>query len=236
MRQRHLFASVLCLAVVAVLFGCSSEGEKEPTAKEMRPLDLIRMTPQFSQADLFAFRHPVRSEKNPFVTLETSKGTMLLELYHDVAPIHVDSFSARVREGFYDGLVFHRIIDRFMIQSGAFQADGNYRQVPYLLNAEFSELLHYEGSLGAARGQDPNSASTQFFIDLERNNQTEYLDGKYTVFGQLISGYDVLHAIGSVECVPRGSEVSLPKENVFLQRAYLCDKNGQPVSGAAAEQ
>ena len=236
MNRTLLSVGVIWLTALVVLAGCSSEESGEQPASKMRPIDLMRATPQFSQVDAATYRHPIRDAENKLVMLETSKGKMMLELYRDVAPAHADSFTARVAEGFYDGLVFHRIIDRFMIQSGAFTADGQYRRVAYMLNAEFSELPHYEGALGAARGGDPNSASTQFFIDLERNDKTAYLDKKYTVFGHLITGYDVLHAIGSVPCEAQGGEMSKPIEPVHLYRAYLCDADGGAIGSSATGQ
>ena len=117
-----------------------------------------------------------------------------------------------------------------MIQGGDRTGAG---RAPYLLNAEFSDLSHTEGTLSMARAMDPNSASSQFFLCLERNQKTASLDGKYTVFGHLLKGYDVLHRIGSVECVPnpeRRGEPSKPTEEVFLVRAYLSDMEGNELN------
>jgi cyclophilin family peptidyl-prolyl cis-trans isomerase len=157
---------------------------------------------------------------------------MTLELYHDVAPHHADSFAVRVAEGFYSGTIFHRVVKNFMIQGGFVQLVGK-EGVDYFLPDEFSTLQHREGTLSMASSGQPNSAQTQFFICLSRNRSTEYLDGRYTVFGHLIKGYDVLHQIGEVPVEASqvmGGEVSQPIEQVTLIRAYLSDAEGNPIT------
>lgn len=175
---------------------------------------------------------PIRNPKNLFVTIETDFGKMVLELYRDVAPIHADSFMARSKDGFYDGTIFHRILKNFMIQGGDPEGTGR-GGAGYFLKAEFSDLPHQDGTLSMARSTDPNSASSQFFICLGRNRSTSGLDGQYTVFGQLITGYNVLHELGSVQCVPNPGnprEVSKPVEEVVLRRAYESDAYGFALS------
>jgi len=152
-----------------------------------------------------------RKADNPEIAIETDFGTMTLELFRDVAPIHVDSMLSRIREKFYDGLIFHRVIDGFMIQAG--QAG----KPKYFLPAEFSKLKHVEGTLSMARrGGDVNSASTQFFICLA---PAPHLNGQYTIFGQLMDGYDVLHKIGSVE-TGRGDR---PLKDVYIRRMHILE-------------
>jgi len=170
----------------------------------------------------------MRNSDNPIVTIETDYGKMVFELYRDVAPAHVDSFLARADEGFYDSLLFFRVIQDFMIQSGDPQNNGT-GGAGYNLNAEFNELLHVEGTLSMARGYSENSAGTQFFVCLARNPKTEYLDGKYTVFGQLLEGFETLQKIGvvPVEAQSHG-EISRPKEPVYMIKAYRSDINGNP--------
>lgn len=175
--------------------------------------------------------YPIRNPKDKFVTLETDFGKMVLELYHDVAPAHADSFVSLTNKGFYNGTIFHRVIKNFMIQGGDPQGTG-MGHTDYNLKAEFSDLPHEDGTLSMARGRDPNSASCQFFICLGRNSMTASLDRQYTVFGHLIRGYDALHAIGNVRCEqnpgnPR--EISRPVEDVYLRKAYVSDDMGNPI-------
>jgi len=226
---------IISLALLtAVLFllgqaGCSKEEKKaetESTTTAEQPPQ-----PQYNYDSLAMVRAPVRNESNKFATLVTDYGNMTVELYHDVAPAHADSFVARTKDGFYDSTIFHRVIDKFMIQGGDPTGTGGGR-AEYTLNAEFSDLPHKEGTLSMARSMDPNSASCQFFTCLDSNRMTASLDNKYTVFGHLIKGYDVLHKIGSAECIPNPGnprEVSKPKEDIYLIKAYVSDAEGSEI-------
>jgi cyclophilin family peptidyl-prolyl cis-trans isomerase len=133
--------------------------------------------------------------RNPVVELVTSMGNIKLELFPDVAPNHVKNFLSLAKSGFYDGLIFHRVIDGFMIQAGAFTADGQRKNAP-TIPAEFNDSLHNEGTLAMARADDPNSAASQFYICLVPRHELDY---KFTVFGKTIGGMDVVHAIGKVK-------------------------------------
>jgi peptidylprolyl isomerase len=115
-----------------------------------------------------------------------------VELFPDVAPLHTENFLKLANEGFYDSVIFHRVIDGFMIQSGDPTGTGMGNS-GNMLQAEFNDSLHYPGTLAMARGPQPNSASSQFYICLARRQD---LDHKYTVFGKTISGFDVVQAIG----------------------------------------
>jgi cyclophilin family peptidyl-prolyl cis-trans isomerase len=214
--------------------GCSQKTEeaKKDTASKAETAQKVAV-PQakYNYDSLATVRYPIRNKDNKLVTLETDLGNMTLELYRDVAPAHADSFVARAKEGFYDSTIFHRVIEGFMIQGGDPTGTGR-GNAGYFLNAEFSNLPHIEGTLSMARAMDPNSASCQFFICLDSNRTTAYLDGKYTVFGHLIKGYDVLHKIGSVECVPNPgnpNEVSKPKNDVHIIKAYISDADGKEI-------
>jgi cyclophilin family peptidyl-prolyl cis-trans isomerase len=167
-------------------------------------------------------KYQKRKTDNPVILIETDFGKMKLELFRDVAPIHVDSMLSRIKEGFYDGLIFHRIIDGFMIQGGDPLGTGR-GNAGYMLPAEFSDVPHLEGTLSMARGRADNSASCQFFICLAR---TPHLDGKYTVFGQLMEGYEALQKIGKVEV--GGPQKSKPVKDVYIRKmTILGDKAPQ---------
>jgi cyclophilin family peptidyl-prolyl cis-trans isomerase len=133
----------------------------------------------------------------PTATIETTAGTLTLELWDDVAPKHVENFKKLALDGFYDGVNFHRIIKDFMIQGGC--PDGTGSGGPgWTINAEFNDREHHEGVLSMARTADPNSAGSQFFICLGRDH-CQHLDGSYTAFGKITDGIDVVRTIGSVE-------------------------------------
>lgn len=171
---------------------------------EQAPVDKSK-TPDKQAKETYKKHNP----DNPEIAIETDFGNMKLELFRDVAPIHVDSMLSRIRDEFYDGLIFHRIIDNFMIQA------GEAGKPKYFLPAEFSKLPHKEGTLSMARrGNSINSGSTQFFICLAAK---PHLDGKYTVFGHLMEGYDVLHKIGSVETGSRDR----PVKDVYIRKMHI---------------
>lgn len=155
---------------------------------------------------------------NPKVKMVTSMGDIYLELYPEVAPRHVENFLKLSKEGFYDGLMFHRVIDGFVIQGGCPNGDGtggSGENVP----AEFNDSIHRDGTLSMARAADENSASSQFFICL---NRLESLDNKYTVFGQTVEGLDVVHAIGKTPTTGRrGTPPNRPEEPVYIKRIEI---------------
>ncbi len=131
----------------------------------------------------------------PTATIETSKGTITIELWDDVAPKHTENFQKLAKNGFYDDLIFHRVISGFMIQGGC--PDGTGMGGPgWNIDAEFNEREHHPGVLSMARSQDPNSAGSQFFICLER---CPHLDGQYTAFGQVTEGIEVVQEIGATQ-------------------------------------
>lgn len=208
------------LAMVLSQLACSSESE-EPATETPETTQKADMTDPANKT------HPIRNQDNPLVTLETNHGKLVLELYHDVAPAHADSFLARTNDGFYNNTIFHRVIAGFMIQGG--DPTGTGTGGPgYSIPAEFNELPHQEGTLSMARGPDPNSAGSQFFVCLARRPN---LDRQYTVFGQLIKGYDVLQKIGAVPVGPQDyGEQSRPLEEVKLIKAYASDAEGNPLS------
>lgn len=123
-----------------------------------------------------------------FVTMNTTKGPVVMELYPDVAPKHVESFKSLIAKGFYDGLTFHRVVPGFVVQGG--DPLGNGMGGPgYTVPAEFNNKNHVRGTVAAARSQDPNSAGSQFYIVLDQNS-VRHLDGQYTIFGQVLSGME----------------------------------------------
>jgi len=130
--------------------------------------------------------------------IETRFGNIKLRFFPDVAPNHVNNFIELARKGFYDGTVFHRIIPGFMIQGGDPNSKGPDRakygtgNPGYTLKAEFNNRPHKRGTLSMARSSDPDSAGSQFFICVA---DAPYLDGKYTVFGEVVSGMDVVDRI-----------------------------------------
>ncbi|MDB5296930.1 MAG: ppiB1 [Phycisphaerales bacterium] len=129
--------------------------------------------------------------KSYTATIDTTAGAITVELYPKVAPQHVNSFVFLAREGFYEGVIFHRVIPGFMIQGG--DPTGTGTGGPgYMVKAEFNEMKHTRGVLSMARSSDPNSAGSQFFV---MHADAPFLDNQYTAFGKATSGLDVVDKI-----------------------------------------
>ncbi len=141
--------------------------------------------------------------KNPIVTITMQDGgVMKLELYPDVAPNTVKNFISLANAGFYDGLIYHRIIAGFMIQGGGYDAQGMPKEPGYSIKGEFTSngfennLKHTRGVISMARTMVPDSAGAQFFI---MHADAPHLDGDYAAFGMLLEGFDVLDRIATVQ-------------------------------------
>jgi len=148
----------------------------------------------------------------PKATISTEFGDITVELWNDVAPKHVENFLKLGREGFYDGLTFHRIIPGFVIQGGCPKGDGTGGP-GWHVDAEFNDRNHVPGTLSMARSSDPNSAGSQFFICLTRE-KCRHLDGQYTGFGQITEGMEAVEKIAAVKADPNsGRPQSPPKMN-----------------------
>lgn len=131
----------------------------------------------------------------PYVKLMTDEGEITLELWPGAAPAHVENFLRLIQDGFYDGLIFHRIIPRFVLQAGCPHGDGTGGP-GWTIPAEFNDRPHQRGTLSMARGAEPDSAGSQFFICLTRE-YCQHLDHHYTAFGQVVEGLEVVDALAS---------------------------------------
>lgn len=124
--------------------------------------------------------------------LETKDGIVEIDLWADVAPKHVAQITTLIEEGFYDGIVFHRVIDGFMAQTGDPTGTGMGGSELPDIPAEFSDEKYVRGTLGMARSQNPNSGNSQFFITF---GDAAFLEGQYTVFGKVTAGMDFIDSV-----------------------------------------
>ncbi len=152
--------------------------------------------------------------KNPNAVIETTKGRIVIELYPKDAPKAVANFIKLARQGFYDGIIFHRVIPNFMIQTG--DPTGTGRGGPgYAFEDEFSPKLRHVGpGVVSMANAGPNTNGSQFFITLAA---TPWLDGKHTIFGRVLEGQSVVDAIAGV---PRDAQ-DRPRENVSMTRVTI---------------
>lgn len=162
---------------------------------------------------------------NPQVELKTSHGTIVLELDAEKAPKTVENFLGYVKGGFYDGTIFHRVIDNFMIQGGGMTPDMKEKPTRAPIpNEAKNGLKNVVGSIAMARTQDPHSASAQFFINTKDNTFLDYpgRDGwGYAVFGRVVQGLDVVQKIGKVATGNAGFHQNVPTTPVVIEAAKL---------------
>lgn len=161
------------------------------------------------------------------ITMETSLGKIVLQLFDDKAPISCKNFRRYVDEHFYDGLTFHRVIPNFMIQGGGFEPGMKMRppQHPPIKNEAANGLKNERGTLAMARTSAINSATSQFFINLANN---PFLDHKgnsaraygYAVFGKVIQGMDVVDKIASRPTTVKRGFRDVPVEDIVIKKAY----------------
>jgi peptidyl-prolyl cis-trans isomerase A (cyclophilin A) len=160
------------------------------------------------------------------VRLATSMGDIVVQLEPEKAPKSVENFLQYVKAGHYDGTIFHRVIDNFMIQGGGMKPDMSEKttRAPIPLESR-NGLSNLRGTLAMARTMDPNSATAQFFINLKDNNfldQANARDGNgYAVFGHVVAGMDVVDKIKTVATGNKGPHQNVPREPVTINKATV---------------
>lgn len=162
----------------------------------------------------------------PLVVMETSKGTITIELFDDKAPVTCKNFRQYVQDGFYDGLIFHRVIPGFMIQGGGFEPGLKKRKTRKpIFNEADNGLKNRRGTLSMARTASINSATAQFFLNVNDNRSLDHTAMTqsgygYAVFGTVVEGMDVADAIVHVARGQRGRYGDVPKEDVLILKMY----------------
>jgi cyclophilin family peptidyl-prolyl cis-trans isomerase len=172
---------------------------------------------------------PVAVQAGPRVDLHTSMGDIVVELYPDKAPKTVENFLSYAREGYYNGTVFHRVIDDLLIQGGAYTPDMQKKPAhPPIGNEANNGLSNQRGTISAARGRSAASATSEFFINLVDNPRFDFTSDAhedtsgYTVFGKVISGMNVVDKIRGVKTHPQGKFTSdVPITPVVVDRVEI---------------
>ena len=164
---------------------------------------------------------------NPQVVLDTSEGSITIELLSKEAPLSVANFLDYVKAGFYAGTIFHRVIPNFMIQGGGFGADMAQKETRTPIKNEANNgLLNQRGTVAMARRADPDSATAQFFINLSENNfldhQSESMSGwGYAVFGRVTAGMEVVDKIAAAHTTTLGPMSDVPSTPILIKSARL---------------
>lgn len=206
-----VFLGVAIVAAVAIAIGIATAPPKAGAE--------VNMTEVKAEIDAFEVTDFAESKQETDYVKLTVKdyGEIVIRLRPDVAPKSVENFQKLVKEGHYEGKIFHRVIKNFMIQGGAFDGTGKQHTADSI-KGEFSandvenNLLHLRGVISMARANDVNSASNQFFIC---DKTSEHLDGDYAAFGYVLAGLDVVDKIASVET----DGYDKPLENVIIEKA-----------------
>ena len=159
---------------------------------------------------------PAPNPSNPRVRIQTTAGDMVVELFEKEAPVSVQNFLAYVREGFYEGTIFHRVIKGFVIQGGGLEPSGRQKKgkSPIKLEINYPTLKHWNGALSMARTSDPNSATSQFYIC---HGAQGGLDKNYAVFGIVREGMNVVEKIATGPT----DRTDRPKTDVVIQKAEV---------------
>jgi peptidyl-prolyl cis-trans isomerase B (cyclophilin B) len=172
---------------------------------------------------------PMTAENNPQVLMETSMGNIKIELFKDKAPITVRNFLSYVKEGFYDGLVFHRVIKNFMIQCGGMDESMREKKTKFAIKNEAANgLSNKRGTIAMARTAVIDSATSQFFINVVDNGFLDYR-GKtpelfgYAVFGQVIEGMETVDAIREVKTGSKAGHADVPVEPVTINSVKVIE-------------
>lgn len=186
---------------------------------------------------LFLLPTSIFAQEAQRVEMQTSQGTIVLELYEDKAPKTVANFLQYVQDGFYDNTIFHRVIDDFMIQGGGFTPEFMRKptRAP-IVNEADNGLEHKPGTIAMARTADPHSATAQFFINVADNEFLNHRgktprDWGYVVFGKVVKGMDVVNKIKSLPTVPAGPfSKDVPATPVIIEQVTLLNPAQTPSS------
>ncbi len=165
---------------------------------------------------------------NPIAVIHTSMGDIKLELYADKAPVSVENFLSYARSGFYDGTIFHRVISHFMIQGGGFTPDMKKKPTGKpIANEAGNGLSNLKGTVAMARTNDPHSATAQFFINTQDNQNLDFSGGTnsgnwgYAVFAKVIDGMNVVEDIRFVKTTSKPPYADVPKKPVVIESVEI---------------
>ncbi|MDA3965634.1 peptidylprolyl isomerase [Enterococcus thailandicus] len=222
MKKKKLMLTLGLAAALLVVAGCSTNQTTTSSTKASTAESTTESSVDLNALELPQLTNEV-AENESLVEMTTSEGTIKIKLFPELAPKAVENFMTHAKDGYYDGLTFHRVIKDFMIQGGDPKGDGTGGESIWGEGFETevsNQLYNIRGALSMARSQDPNSNGSQFFIvqnsddvhdgllkedypraiiDAYKNGGYPSLDGQYTVFGQVIEGMDVVDKIAQVE-------------------------------------
>jgi peptidyl-prolyl cis-trans isomerase A (cyclophilin A) len=217
MNKKSLFCGLMIVA--ALFFGCDKEKPEAPVEEEQA--QSMQQMPPVEQQTIQTEREVVEA-KRKLVKLETTMGDIVIEMNEEAAPGTVKNFIGYVESGFYDGVIFHRVIRGFMIQGGGFTAEMVRKEPGAPIKNEYKES-NVRGTIAMAKlGGDPDSATCQFFINLSDNSSNlDNQNGGFTVFGKVTEGMDIVDKIASVQTTTKMGMRDVPAEPVVIKSAKV---------------
>lgn len=205
MASRTVLALITAVVCISILSGCNENNTPETKENKISETKELKMTKQ--------------------VILKTSAGDITIELDAENAPITVENFLAYTKEDFYSGTIFHRVIDNFMIQCGGMTEDMGSKQTHSPIKNEADNgLKNDRGTLAMARTNDPDSATSQFFINHKNNDFLNYTGPSnpgYAVFGKVVDGMDIVDKIASVKTTTKSGMGDVPAETITIESVTL---------------
>ncbi len=212
-----IMAIVILIPAIFFLAGCKQDQTTQnDTAADTKEVSEEEKTSESSDEVSSDDKAAENKGENPVVIIKTSKGDIKIELDKENAPISVDNFLTYVEDGFYDGTIFHRVINNFMVQGGGFTADMQQKSTnPQIKNEADNGLKNERGTIAMARTGVVDSATSQFFINHADNTFLDHgiKDYGYAVFGKVVDGMDVIDAIAVVQTGPG----DVPNEHVVIE-------------------
>ncbi len=212
-----IMAIVILIPAIFFLAGCKQDQTTQnDTAADTKEVSEEEKTSESSDEVSSDDKAAENKGENPVVIIKTSKGDIKIELDKENAPISVDNFLTYVEDGFYDGTIFHRVINNFMVQGGSFTADMQQKSTnPQIKNEADNGLKNERGTIAMARTGVVDSATSQFFINHADNTFLDHgiKDYGYAVFGKVVDGMDVVDAIAVVQTGPG----DVPNEPVVIE-------------------
>lgn len=219
------FWACILLTTVILSFGCKEKAQEQSKQPAPTSGDASRGGGAKEQSK----QTKKESRQTKMVKLQTSMGDIVIELNEKAAPVTAKNFLTYVEEDFYNGLIFHRVIPNFMIQGGGFTAQMSQKQAhPPIVNEAGNGLKNDRGTIAMARTNNPNSATSQFFINHKNNDFLNYVENKnpgYTVFGKVTEGMDVVDAIAQVKTTTQKGMGDVPVEPVVIKSAEIVQNN-----------
>jgi cyclophilin family peptidyl-prolyl cis-trans isomerase len=216
MFKGSLLAIVLVFVSCMVLMACGDKKEDTPSTNNNTQTTTNSTTETKKDTQMTETTDKTTSDGGDMVIMETNMGTIKIKLYTDKAPITTGNFRDLVEKGFYDGIIFHRVIDGFMIQGGDPTGTGTGGSDKVIKDEFDPSLRHSKEGILSMANRGPNTGTSQFFITLV---PTPHLDDKHAVFGEVVEGMDVVKAIGKVET----GAMDKPVKDVVMEKVYMQD-------------